>query len=423
MNKFEIIILVIFGVLAIGALVLFAAYRSNQTQVAEFNVTIWGVVPQSLVEQNIEILVDSGYIKRNSVRYEQKSINEFRNEFVNELASDRGPDLVILPHEEILSQKERIAKVPYTNFPLVGYRNNYVQSSEIFLEDDGILAFPYLIDPLVLYYNKDIQFKILSRTIPKTWDEVFDYTDEVIKRNGTNISQSLISLGGVDNIPNFKDTLSALIQQTGNDIVVKDEEGRFIPTLEGDANVAKAIDYYSEFSNLEKSAYTWNESLRTPFQLFTDERLYLYLGLASEYEGIAKANPTFNFDLEVLPQISGASRPSTFAHVYGVAVPKSTSNGVNSLSVAILLTSDAMARNNLQRSRIPHARKDIQPDPSSTLKPVYDSAFIAKNWIDINSLRTEAIFNEIISNVITNRLGTKEAIKKANSQIKDLFDD
>ena len=213
-----------------------------------------------------------------------------------------------------------------------------------------------------------------------------------------------------------------MIQQTGNNIIATDKDGDFVDILAEDASVEKVIDFYTEFSNPLKSAYTWNESFSDPLTEFINGNLYLYLGFASEVDDIRKANPALNFKVALLPQIKDNVRPSTFVRLYGVAIPNSSKNPTASLNLAFLFTGNSSAENILATNIFTHALQGFQPksDALTFSKIAYDSSFIGVNWYDIEPESTSNIFKELIANVVSGGADTDTSINRASRQIGEI---
>lgn len=86
-----------------------------------------------------------------------------------------------------------------------------------------IFGFPFAVDPLVFYYNKDILKNEEVVNPPKTWDELFELNKILTKRDNSGIlSQNMIALGQYGNIKNAKEIISNLLIQNGISVVSKE---------------------------------------------------------------------------------------------------------------------------------------------------------------------------------------------------------
>ena len=191
-------------------------------------------------------------------------MESFSADFVNELAAGSGPDLVIIPHEEILSQKNKLIYIQYDLFPLSFYEDLFVNASNIFLTNRGSLALPIFIDPLVLYYNIDIQEKNKIRILPKTWEDVISLSN-IIDFDGLKIKRGLINLGGVQNNKNIKDILSVFLFQAENPIAYLNENGRVrivFADIKNSSSTKDIFDFYTSFAHPKAKNYTWENHCR-----------------------------------------------------------------------------------------------------------------------------------------------------------------
>jgi hypothetical protein len=55
----------------------------------------------------------------------------FDADVLNALAEDRGPDLLLLPHEELVAYRSKLQPIPFENFPERDFRNLYIDGAEL----------------------------------------------------------------------------------------------------------------------------------------------------------------------------------------------------------------------------------------------------------------------------------------------------
>ena len=61
-----------------------------------------------------------------------------------------------MSHEKLVEHRSRLQSIPYESFPERDFRNRYIDGASIFAMRDGVYAFPLMVDPLVMYWNRDI---------------------------------------------------------------------------------------------------------------------------------------------------------------------------------------------------------------------------------------------------------------------------
>ena len=430
-NTFQIMLFIIFGGLCLVGFISFALYGkinktdggSNIDNTDEFH--IWGTLPKKEIAKITKILTREDFNKYNGIKYIQKDLDSFSTEFVNELASGRGPDLVIIPHEEILSQKNKLIHIQYDLFPLSLYESLFVNAANIFLNKEGVLALPMLVDPLVLYYNVDIQEKNKIRILPKTWEDVISLS-HIIDFDGLKIKRGLINLGGVQNNKNIKDILSVFLFQAGNPIAYLDENGvsKVLFADTKNSNSTKEVfDFYTSFAHPKAENYTWDESLPEAQRFFTADELFLYIGYASEYNEIRKSNPNLRFAVTTIPKLDKFPKEKNFARVFGVAIPRSAKNKGVSLEIAKQFTYKLRDSYEYNTFQVPTALKgfDISSDAPSRWKIFFDSAFVSLAWYDTNSKKTTDLFKQYVRGIIIGQYNTSKAIFELHNTLRNLI--
>ena len=131
MRPFQIIIMAIFGVLAIAGLFLFANFSgSGSSSTAVGNVLIWGTLPEEAVQAGIDELVGSNkdFV---GVSYEERSEQTFDTDLAEAIASGEGPDLILISQEQLHPQKNKLVVVPFKSIPERTYRDNYLPIFEL----------------------------------------------------------------------------------------------------------------------------------------------------------------------------------------------------------------------------------------------------------------------------------------------------
>lgn len=424
MSKFQTILLAVFGVFIVVAVVVFSFYRGNSTQ--NVTVTIWGDIPVS----DFSLLLDTPVFNQDKttiINYVEKSTKNLSNDFTEALARGLGPDLIITTQDKFWKEKPKLTLIPYASVSERDFTNTFIEEGELFLDQTGLYALPFSIDPLVLYYNRDLLSGAgLAR--PMTyWDEIYVAATNLSKKDAAgNIVTSIMALGEARNIPNMKDILSLLLLQAGTPItsVVSGALRSQIavnfglPISPGEA----ALDFYTQFSNPTKVFYSWNRSLIDAQTHFTSGDSAYYLGFASELRALRSKNPTLNFGVSRVPQSRVSGKTITFGRLRGVALSRGSKNPNAALAVALKLVSNEAALALSQILVLPPTRRDLLSEkPTDTISSVfYDAALQSKGWLDPDDTATETIFREVIESVTSGRARTVEAINKASREIEVL---
>ncbi|MFA5997506.1 MAG: extracellular solute-binding protein [Candidatus Paceibacterota bacterium] len=390
-------------------------------------VVLWGTISketiQSLIANNLR---DE---KSVTISYVQKNAATFNNDFVEALASGKGPDLVVLSQDQLIPNLNKIVPIPYQTILERDFKNTFIQEGEMFLRPEGVVALPFTVDPLVMYWNRDMFTNALIATPPALWSAFYDLVPKItIKDQAGNITKSLVPFGTYSNVTNAKEILSTLLMQAGSPII-ENKSGVLGAALitqgpvDRENPVVTAMRFYTEFSKPEKDSYSWNRTLPPSRAMFEVGDLALYFGYASEYQSIKQKNPHLNFDVAMMPQVSNTATKITFGRISGVATVAASKNQAGALHAMMLLSGANVIGGLSTLTGLPPVRKDlisVRPtDPASSI--FYDSAIISRSWYDPNPSQTNLIFMNMIDSVNSGRSSMNEAIAIANSSLASLF--
>jgi len=426
-NKFKIILLSVFGLLTIVGLVVFATYRSSGNKTAQVDISVWGTMDKTLFNTFVQ-QYNQDYAVALKVKYEEKDISTIDAELVEAIAVGSGPDVILIPQD---LEKRYLDKVyQMTSIPVRTVQDTYIQEAELYLQASGTFALPFAVDPMVMYWNKDLFSSAGIANPPKTWAEFPLLVGELTKSDSNaNIKQSLASLGEYRNINNAKELISTLIMQAGSSIVEGDAYGNYKSTLYSSVSgqsmvpAVSAMNFYTEYANPKKTVYSWNRSLPSSKQFFLAENLALYFGFASEYNDIKQKNPNLNFDVAMMPQTVDAKNKVTFGRMYGFSLMKSSPNIVQAYQMISLLTGKQAATVFAKVSDFAPVRRDlISEGTKDSVKTIfYSSALISRAWLDPDMVKTDAIFKNMVENITTGRSDAGGAVQDASGEIDNLL--
>lgn len=432
-SPFQIIIITVFVVLGVLAVLVFSGVinldKTSQQTGAKGAVTMWGTYKHDLLSR----VIDSYNQKHQdySLVYVEKNASTFDTDLTEAIASGEGPDLILLPQDGILRNQTKLFKIMYTSLPERTFRDTYIQEGELYMLPDGVIGLPLAVDPLIMYYNRNM-FEAAGLTqAPKTWDALSAAVPSLTKKTANaTITQSAIPFGVFSNLNHAKDILSLLLLQINNPIVLK-RGSEFIPVLnqKSDPNASgtpaqAVLEFFTQFSDPLKETYTWNRSFGSARDQFINEQLAVYFGYASELPTIAAKNPNLNFDIAKIPQVANTRSEVTFGQMQAVAIVKASKNFNSAFIVASEITShdmaDALINSLLESAPIAPARRDLftKIPPNLYGPTLYNSAVIARGWYDPGDAITNPIFSDLVDNVIRGALNIGEAINQANSKLE-----
>lgn len=428
LSTFQLLFLIGFTLVALVGALLFALGVNTEQKNAVGPVVVWGTLPQEVVDQVLESIrvADERF---SEVVYVEKNPQTYDKEFTEALAADRGPDLFFLSEEDLYEQQEKILFIPYESFSQRAFKDTFAEAGEVYLAPTGIAGLPLLIDPLVMFWNRDIFADVAIAQPPRYWDEFFTMSPKVTQRDqSSDIVRSFVAFGEYRNINRAKDILATLILQTGNPIIFKSETGQVRSVLASSLDqvtspAEAALRFYTEFSNPTKVVYSWNRALPDSRQSFLSGSLALYVDAASQYGSLKRANPNLNFDVMELPQSRDADRRITLGHTLALAIPRGTTNSVGAMETAFVFASSVHTAQLAGLMGLPPARRDLlsvsQRDAAQVI--FYEAAIAARSWLDPNDAETEGIFQRMIESYLSGRLRLNETVQTASKELEQLL--
>jgi ABC-type glycerol-3-phosphate transport system substrate-binding protein len=430
LRPFELALIAIFGVLFFVALILLRTYTPDpKAEDIVGNVSIWGVLPAATFAEVIkELEITDKSFERVSYRYVNP--DNFDEAFVTALADGTAPDLLLIGHDRIIEQRKRLQTISYETLPIRDFRNSYIDGAEIFALSDGIYALPVAVDPLVMYWNRDIFATKNLLTAPKTWEElVAEVIPTLTVRDaGRNITRPAIALGEYSNIRNSFPILSLLLLQGGSALITESQNLYKVRLNESVDQVnsnpfTKAITFYTNFNNTANTLYSWNRSFKEDREMFLSEELAIYFGFASEGKEIESKNPNLSFDIAYVPQGAAATVSRTFGAYYGLTIPKAAKNKLGALTILQKLSNQQVTEKiatgygmaPVFRSSLVSGSNDVYG------RIAYGSALNSRGWLNPDLDQFGNIFKELLESVSANRSNLSTATADAITKIEQIY--
>lgn len=425
---FQAVLMGVFGVFAVAGLLFFAGVGGlGITQENTGPVLIWGTLDDGAFQSVVGLLAEDDP-RLQQVVYQRKDSRTYDQELAEAIASGQGPDLFIMRQDAIVRHRDKVAPISYDTVPQRQFQETFIEESELFLAPDGVLGLPIAVDPLVLYWNRNMLSAGGFAQPPQYWDELFDIAEEVTERDSAgNITKSAVAFGEYANVLHAKPVLSTLIMQAGGEITEIDDQGQIRPALSTRASEAtqpaqSALRFYTEFANPAKTVYSWNRSLPDSRSAFTSGDLALYIGFASEQPLLENLNPNLNFAVAPLPQIRGAEREVSYGNLYAFAIPLASQNPSGALTVATILAGSVPSEQLAQERGTPSPRRDLLAVQTDGVDAVFrDMAIIASGWFDPNPQETNEVFRDMIESVTSGTRRISEAVDQADREIANIL--
>jgi ABC-type glycerol-3-phosphate transport system substrate-binding protein len=433
MSNFQTILVAVFMAFFVFAVLIFSGLlkiggSSNSSSTPQGKIVIWGTFNNTTELTNAFEGINTTN-KDLLVSYVKKSESTYAASLIEAFASGNGPDLFFITPDMIGKFSNYIYKIPFASYAEKTFKDGFIDGASTYFDSTGVIGFPVIVDPMVLYYNRDMLSSEGIVAPPEYWNELFALNSKLTKKmNDGTINESMIALGRYDNITHSKDILATLLLQGGNPIIGLNN-GQYVSTLNQNSlslavtPIEQILKFFIGFSNPSDSAYSWNKSLPKSIDMFTSGKLAMYLGRASELFKIESVNPNLSFDVTQILQTKGTNIKRTYGKIYAVSVNKRSTNLTAAFGVAGMLANGEPAKNlSIALSLPPASRALLNTKPADPyLFTFYNSAIISRTWADPDSVASDAIFGELIQNVISNKLSLDDAVNKAQSQMEAII--
>lgn len=429
-RPFEIALIAFFVIAAIVGLIVASNYSGDNSEDLPYgeSVIVWGTLDRVTMSRVLRTLSNTNK-GLDAVQYIEKDPRTFDFELINAIAEGRSPDLIILPHTKLVTHRTKLQPISYETIQERTFRDRYIDGAEIFMRDDGIYGIPFAVDPLVMYWNRDIFSTSGLSQPPKTWETLLSETVGAITRVNEQraVTRSAIAFGEYSNVQNAKEILSMLFLQAGS-TMVNESMGVYRVTLDtsqqGALDPADAVlNFYTQFALSNKALYSWNRSMELDRREFLSGDLGLYFGLGSEYSELERDNVNLNFDIAPVPQDSGATILRNYADFYAFAIPRAARNITGAFGVAQYLASETPAQEIINAYGFAPALRSLhsgaQGDPVKNV--TYSEALISRGWLDPNPSESDKVFQRMIERLTSGQTRVNSAVSDAIQELEALF--
>ena len=432
---------IIFALLGLSGKLPFLNNGSKQKLTG--NLRVWGIIPKNDFG-DFEGLFNKT-AKTYSMSYKEVDYNDFNLELIKAIADGNAPDIIIGPSELSFANEKRIYPISTQVITESNFRNYFINTASILYSPllGGYLGLPISIDPLILYYNRDILSSHGILYPPKTWADVIEYTKKIsgADQDG-NTKLSTIAFGTYDNIPHISDILLSLVFQQGQIPVSfdykKNADGLYKakynvllnenldPADDNSSALSFAFAYTKDFSDTQKEVYNWNSNSSDALSSFVGGELAFYIGYASELSYIKSANQKLYFDYTVLPQISEKNLAS-FGRLNTISILNTSPNINLAEQVVVALTTGVFSQDLTGVvGGVSALTNNINTLLSSGIQSdeiLGRSALISKNFPDLHRNDLEKSMREAIRLIYSGAKSTTEASSIFTKSLQDVYDE
>lgn len=426
-NTFTLVLTGVFGFFILLGLIAFSTYKSNSPTSSNVDLTAWGTIEKSIFDNYINEYKQTYNIDF-KLTYTYKSLDTIDSELVEAIATGKSPDIILIPHTLEKRYLDKVIKM--TSVTERTFKDTFIEGSEIYVQTDGLFALPFFVDPMVMYWNRDMFSSASVAKVPSLWTEFPLLAEKLsVSDVNANLTKSLAPLGEFRNVTNAKAFLSTIIMQAGSPIVTWDQgllKSRLDYRSPTDVltPAVSALQFFTDYSNPKKVVYSWNRALPESKLAFLSEDLAIYFGFASEYLDIKEKNPNLNFDVAIMPQVADAKTKITYGEIYGFSILRNSPNALPAFNLISLLVGRDSVNSFLEVMPVSPARRDlISIGVDNPIKTIfYNSALISRAWMDPDSKKTDQIFQDMVENITTGRMDIYGSVARASMEIDNLLE-
>lgn len=385
------------------------------------NLEFWGIDS----EDTFHDILSSYMAVNKSVQVTYKQINPdtYESDLINAMASQRGPDVLMIKHNWVPKHFEKLYPIPTASLSIKQFQDGFVDvAGQDLIYQGKIWGLPLWVDTLALYYNKDIFNSAAIALPPATWQEFQDISRQLTEKSVTGeIEKSGAALGTAKNIDNATDILSVLMLQAGTKIT--DVDGKAV--FNSDQG-QQALSFYTSFSNPASLYYSWNNVLPSSLDAFSQGKVAMIIDYASAREQLKDKNPYLNYGIAPLPQSAkNSSDVINYADYWALSVSALSSNQTAAWNFVFYLTGSQPAKSYLTKTnQAPAGRlliKDLLNDEQ--IGVFAKQALSAKSWLQINPEKNSQVFQNMIESIVSGRLNINSALEQAVDEVNKTIND
>lgn len=421
-------LLFVAAIIAVILLIVVAIWGLRQSPLSRAKIVFWGFDD---LETYRPIFKQFNAAYSNiEIDYVQKSPENYEKELLSAMAAGQGPDVYLIRHNWLSRFQNKISPLSSQLMTLKNYYDAYVDVAvQDFVFEGNIYAAPWYVDTLAIYWNKDFFNTAGIAQPPKNWDEFLEDVQKLtLKDENGNILRAGTALG-TSNINNSADILSLLMMQGGAKMTDGTRRAAFNQEIILNNEQYKpgkaALEFYTNFSNPQSKAYTWNNRMENSLDSFISGKtamIFEYSGAASE---ITSKAPYLNFSVAPTPQVKQTNVAISYADYWGGAVWSGSKNPNEAWAFALWMAGADGQKSYLGAAKKPVSRRDLvswqESDPA--LGVFAKQSLSARSWYQVNDEAIKNIFLQMIDSVFYNKTTVDEAVERAANQVNVLMEE
>lgn len=383
---------------------------------AEVTLEFWGIDPEEVFKDLIYRYQTA--FPQIKINYRQIDPLNYESKLIDALASRKGPDVLMIPHDWLLKHWEKLYPAPYITPKEIKETFPEVVAQDLIFNNQ-VYGLPLWIDTLALYYNKDLFNGAGIALPPRTWQEFQETVRLLTKKDVTGkIEKAGTALGTANNISYAPEILALLILQTGSPLT--DEKGELIFEKEKALN---ALNFYLSFANPLSLNYSWNNYLPNDLEAFAQGKVAMIFAYSADRKKISAKNPYLNYGISYFPQASlNFEQIKNYADYWALAVSAVSPHYQIAWHFISFLADNNQARYYFEKTLKPPARKIlIQETKEDEEVGIFSyQALSAKSFFKKDPQKYRQIFQNIIESINKGQLTPERALDQLVEEIKNL---
>ncbi|MCC6639372.1 extracellular solute-binding protein [Candidatus Falkowbacteria bacterium] len=375
---------------------------------------------------------------------------DFKDDLLDALAEDRGPDIFTIHNTEIEQYKSKISAMPATTTLEEAYQKGTLSKkvysrkvatpsftpryiNQTFLDQvvkdlyqqNQFWGVPLSVDTLALYYNKAL-LAAAGISLPATnYATLQEHVLKLTKQSATGtLTQSGVAMGTANNVERYQDILSLLMMQNGTEMTNDNGTPTFqaMPESLGRRETlpaADALGFYSDFASPTKQVYTWNESRPNSLEAFMAGSVGYLFGYAYHLPTIKAQAPKLNLGIAKAPQITGNTEVN-FANYWVEVVSNKSKNSDVAWNFLQFISQPENVKLYLEQAKLPTATKTLIDAQKEDVEigVFAEQLLTAKSWYQgKNPQVVDETFAQMINEYKLGTLDVDEILSKAASRI------
>lgn len=422
----------VIGLLVVGLIIFFAIRfvlpRFSQ-QKGPAELTYWGLWEDEAILDTII----KDYQRENAdvkITYQRQNSKQYRETLISRLSKEGGPDIFRFHNTWVPMLRDFLSPIPSSIYTNEEFQNTFYPVAQKDLQvGNAYVGIPLEIDTLALFINEE-DFQKAGLLPPKTWDELRNIVPKLTEKDTNNrIQKAAIALGTFDNVDGASDILALMMLQAGVNFKMVDKS----TTRDGKSNLGEdVLTFYTLFA--QGDGKVWDDTLDPSTLAFAKGKLSMYFGYSWRIFEIKALNPSFQFKVVAVPQLSGGAT-KTFASYWVEGISKKSGYQKEAFAfLKYLSTKETMQKLYSEQSKLrqfgePYSRMDLADTLKNHeyLSAIIEQAKDATSWYlasntNDNGLNDQMIkyFADAIRGVSSGAISPKTALETAAKGVEQV---